>query len=346
MTAISQVYETVLYATDLAAATTFYSSVLELTPLPSLGNRGVVFRVTDHAVLLVFDPAHTTPLDQGVPSHGATGAGHLAFSVPNLEPWRTRFAQHGIPIEREIDWPLGGRSLYVRDPAHNSVELVVGRVWNLPQPGVAPTAASSTGPAGASTAVPTTASTTGFGSQCTSADPLDLLLGHNAWATSVLLQICRGLTSEQWHQPFAMGPGSLHNTFTHMVGAMRYWSDRLLGPPHPVRPFLDHTTERSVDEVTRLHDEAVAELAAAATVARTRGLDAEVPLTLGGVDYRFTYGAMLVHVTTHGMHHRAQCLNMLRHLNLPNLSDRLPEMDVLEWQHISRQSPPAAGLTS
>jgi uncharacterized damage-inducible protein DinB len=41
---------------------------------------------------------------------------------------------------------------------------------------------------------------------------------------------------------------------------------------------------------------------------------------------------MLVHVTTHGMHHRAQCLNMLRHLAVPGVSDRLPEIDVLEWQ--------------
>ena len=173
-------------------------------------------------------------------------------------------------------------------------------------------------------------------SQSTTTDSLDLLLGHNAWANRELLRICRGLTSEQWHQPFAMGPGSLHNTLIHLVAAMRYWSDRLLGPPQPVRPFLDHTTQRSIDEVSRLHEDAVADLAAAAALARTRGLDTEVSLTMGGVDYRFTHGAMLVHVTTHGMHHRAQCLNMLRHLNLPNLSDRLPDIDVLEWQHMSR----------
>jgi len=31
-------------------------------------------------------------------------------------------------------------------------------------------------------------------------------------------------------------------------------------------------------------------------------------------------------------HHRAQCLNMLRQLAVPGISDRLPEIDVLEWQ--------------
>jgi hypothetical protein len=29
--------------------------------------------------------------------------------------------------------------------------------------------------------------------------------------------------------------------------------------------------------------------------------------------------------------HRAQCLNMLRRLAVPGISDRLPEIDVLEW---------------
>ena len=36
-------------------------------------------------------------------------------------------------------------------------------------------------------------------------------------------------------------------------------------------------------------------------------------------------------VATHGMHHRAQCLNMLRQLAAPGVSDRLPEIDVLDW---------------
>jgi uncharacterized damage-inducible protein DinB len=32
------------------------------------------------------------------------------------------------------------------------------------------------------------------------------------------------------------------------------------------------------------------------------------------------------------MHHRAQCLNMLRHLSAPGISDQLPEIDPLDWQ--------------
>jgi uncharacterized damage-inducible protein DinB len=36
---------------------------------------------------------------------------------------------------------------------------------------------------------------------------------------------------------------------------------------------------------------------------------------------------VLTHVTTHGMHHRAQCLNMLRQLGVTPL----PPSSVTEW---------------
>ncbi len=80
-----------------------------------------------------------------------------------------------------------------------------------------------------------------------------------------------------------------------------------------------------------LLDEAADDIAASAERARLRGLDTAADVTLGDTSYRFMLGAMLVHVTTHGMHHRAQCLNMLRRLALPGTRDRLPEIDVLEW---------------
>ena len=41
-------------------------------------------------------------------------------------------------------------------------------------------------------------------------------------------------------------------------------------------------------------------------------------------------GAALVHALTHAHYHCAQCLNMLRHLNVPGISDKLPELDVVD----------------
>jgi catechol 2,3-dioxygenase-like lactoylglutathione lyase family enzyme len=55
----------------------------------------------------------------------------VAFAVPEaeLDAWRARLARHGVPVESEVRWPRGGRSLYVRDPAGNSVELAGESIW-------------------------------------------------------------------------------------------------------------------------------------------------------------------------------------------------------------------------
>jgi predicted O-methyltransferase YrrM/uncharacterized damage-inducible protein DinB len=162
------------------------------------------------------------------------------------------------------------------------------------------------------------------------ADPLDILLEHNVWATHEVLRACSQISDSQWHQRFEIGLGSLHDTVTHIVGAMFRWADRIDGPPRALRPCIENGTRRTPIELASMLDAAARDLSDCAARARQRGLAHEMDLTLGGVAYRFTLGAMLVHVTTHGMHHRAQCLNMLRHLRVPGVSDRLPEIDVLE----------------
>lgn len=171
------------------------------------------------------------------------------------------------------------------------------------------------------------------------ADPLDVMLRHDAWATREVLRACAGLTTEQWTRRFIIGPGSLHDALTHVVGAMLRWADRIDGPPIEVQPSIEGQGHRSPAELLTLLDVAEARLAASAARARARGLDAEVEVTLAGASYRFTRGAMLVHVATHGAHHRAQCLNMLRLLGLPGVSDRLPEIDALDWEMQAKAAP-------
>jgi catechol 2,3-dioxygenase-like lactoylglutathione lyase family enzyme len=117
-------YETVIYATDLEAATGFYRDVLGLRRVDD-----GAFRLDDGGMLLLFDPALSSQPGRPVPSHGATGAGHVAFSVASLDGWREHLAEHGVEVEQEKEWPRGGRSIYVRDPAGNSVELVEGDLW-------------------------------------------------------------------------------------------------------------------------------------------------------------------------------------------------------------------------
>ena len=123
------ILETCLYAGDLRAAEDFYATVLGLEVIGRLEGRHVFFRCGDR-VFLVFNPAKTREVGTELPPHGTDGQGHGAFSIKEkeLSIWRTHLEQHGVAIEREITWPNGGRSIYFRDPAGNSIELASPKI--------------------------------------------------------------------------------------------------------------------------------------------------------------------------------------------------------------------------
>ncbi len=183
-------------------------------------------------------------------------------------------------------------------------------------------------------------------------DPLEVLLAHDVWATRAVLEHCRSLSKEQFHQEFAIGLSSLHMTLTHIISATRRWTDRLAG--RTPRPFLHKIKElpqisgdvkdRSVDDLLALHEEAARDLAESARASIKRGRGQFISLEWGGKyggkkRYAFTPATVVVHVCTHAGHHRAQWLNMLRHLNVQGVSDKLPEVDATGWQ-TAEESPP------
>lgn len=126
-----EVLETCLCVDDLAAAESFYTYVLGLTFVSRQPGRHVFFRCGS-TMLLLFDPAASV-LPSDVPPHGTHGPGHVAFAVSHgeIEAWTTKLNEHGISIEQHVDWPNGGRSIYFRDPAGNSLEFATRDLWGL-----------------------------------------------------------------------------------------------------------------------------------------------------------------------------------------------------------------------
>jgi catechol 2,3-dioxygenase-like lactoylglutathione lyase family enzyme len=129
---LNAILETCLYVDDLARAERFYQDVLGLTLESGQDGRHVFFHCGQQ-MLLLFNPLVSRETNDQFPSHGSFGAGHLAFAVAEsqLPGWTERLKQHGVPIEKVIDWPRGGRSIYFRDPAGNSLEFATPKIWGL-----------------------------------------------------------------------------------------------------------------------------------------------------------------------------------------------------------------------
>jgi catechol 2,3-dioxygenase-like lactoylglutathione lyase family enzyme len=132
-----RVLESCLYATNLDAIERFYTEVIGLAKHTREDGRHVFFRCGE-GMVLVFNPEHTSTVattigGASVPLHGARGAGHLAFAIreADISGWRSHLERRGIEIESEVRWPQGGTSLYVRDPAGNSVELATPIIWGF-----------------------------------------------------------------------------------------------------------------------------------------------------------------------------------------------------------------------
>lgn len=149
---------------------------------------------------------------------------------------------------------------------------------------------------------------------------VEVLLAHDRWATHRLLDACAGLSDEQFHQRFTIGIGSLHDTLVHNIGAIQVWADVLANAPS--RPWIS-SDRRSVPQLRQLFDVEHAHLVRSAAGDMGEVYSRE----RNGVVSRYTRGVILMHVSTHGVHHRAQCLNMLRQLGVASL----PQSSVVEW---------------
>jgi catechol 2,3-dioxygenase-like lactoylglutathione lyase family enzyme len=135
---VTKIQETCLYARDLVAIEQFYTEVLGLELHARDPGRYVFFRCGSQ-MFLIFDPRVTERPGRSVPAHGAHGPGHVAFAIRSVEvaAWRKHLESCGVTIEEAADWAEGrGQSIYFRDPAGNSVELITPSSWGVDEAAV------------------------------------------------------------------------------------------------------------------------------------------------------------------------------------------------------------------
>jgi uncharacterized damage-inducible protein DinB len=158
---------------------------------------------------------------------------------------------------------------------------------------------------------------------------LQRLLQHDARTTRVLLEQCADLPDAALDREFDIGHKSLRKTFVHIVANMECWCDLMTAEPQRLasRAKRDNTIGELLDRL----DIVAGQLLALGNkiVAEKREDDFFID-ALENPPRQKPFGAGLVHVATHGMHHRAQCLYIMRQSGMKNLI----EGDAVTWEQI------------
>jgi uncharacterized damage-inducible protein DinB len=156
---------------------------------------------------------------------------------------------------------------------------------------------------------------------------LERLQRHDAWTTRKLLILSAHLSDEELDRDFDIGHRTLRKTFAHIISNMEGWCDLMLGQPR--RSRIPSPDTISIPElIARLDGVAEELLALGKSVSEGQLEDHDFIDHLDQPPHKKPLGAGLVHIATHGMHHRAQCLYLMRKIGIPNLI----EGDALSWE--------------
>jgi len=143
-------------------------------------------------------------------------------------------------------------------------------------------------------------------------DTLRELFLFNDWGRDRLMAAARPLADSKLDQPFDMGPGSLRKTLHHLGTVEEIWLKRWLGetPTYTDMPLRYPLS----DLATAWHNTATQRNALVDRLDES-GLARPVTFTTrAGDPYVLPLGDLMLHVVLHGVHHRAQITNMLRHV--------------------------------
>lgn len=165
-------------------------------------------------------------------------------------------------------------------------------------------------------------------SSCPEADMdlLDRFLGHDAWTTRQLLDICSTLSEDQLDRDFDIGHRTLRRTLDHIIHNMETWSSLMAEQP------FERAADQTIAGMIRRHDLAADRLKSVSRkIADSKAWDHLWPDHLDDPPQQKSFGTAIAHVITHSMHHRAQLFYMLRLSGVTHL----PEGDVFSWENAS-----------
>jgi uncharacterized damage-inducible protein DinB len=158
-------------------------------------------------------------------------------------------------------------------------------------------------------------------------DLLDRLLEHDRWATTQLLELCRGLTDEQLDRQFDIGHRTLRATLDHQIPNLDVWTALMTS-----RPPQERQGPSSLETLIVDHERFHAAFADVARRARDEGRLEETFLEHHGLP--MTYGGTILMVILHNEAHRSEVVHIFARLGVPELAE--VEVDHGLWDFVRR----------
>jgi len=153
---------------------------------------------------------------------------------------------------------------------------------------------------------------------------LHRLLSHDSWTTHQFLRICARLSDNEVDQEFDIAHRTIRRTLDHVVWNIECWTDLM-----QKRQVRTRDANSSMASLMGRFQTATEEFHSVAWQFFDEGRLDECYLdVLERPPKEKSMGGTILHVVTHGMHHRAQLMFMLRQLGVSNI----PEGDVLTWE--------------
>ena len=145
-------------------------------------------------------------------------------------------------------------------------------------------------------------------------DLLDRLLEHDRWATTQLLELCRGLTDAQLDRPFDIGHRTLRETLDHQIPNLDSWTGLMTGQP------VEHRRgPNSLETLIADHERAYEAFASVARRVRDEQRLDDTFLDHYGLP--MTFGGAILMVILHNEAHRTEIVLIFARLGVPELTN-------------------------
>lgn len=162
-------------------------------------------------------------------------------------------------------------------------------------------------------------------------DLLDRMLGHDYWATNLLLETCAPLTEAQLTQEFDVGNKTILATLTHQIHVLNYWRQGMAGE----QMTKDWPKRQSIAELIDVHNRYQPAFAQIARSAQANDRLDETFTDFYG--YPQSIGATILQTMYHNTWHRSEVRHMLQRLGIADVWDGDPQ----EWEYVLRNQNPS-----